>query len=539
MAKYLVLIYGDEQRWANRTSPGAAGARGRPRGVPARRPATRVLGGHELSRQCDGHQPPGRRRRADDHRRAVPGDQGGPRRLLPRRGRRPRRGDPLVEPAARGGRRPQRRRDPPDRGALLTGPTADVASAVADAHRRGVGVRPRQHGAADARPRPGRGVHAGRVRAGPRALAARRGPAPPGAWLTTVAGEPRPRRAPARGGAATTLPLLVADETRPADRPAAGRRRPAPAGVHLLPPGAVGGRPGRAHPAAGLRPVDRRRWPAPSWSRSRPWPRGSPGPRRRSPRRGSPTASRRRTELPGAARRRPRRGPPRLHDGPRGARPATPWSADDLVDRALDLGRLLHRLLPDDAGVAGLLALMLLIDARRDTRVARRRAGCCCSPSRTAPGGTAPRSSEGVALLPAACARRAADRYAVEAAVAAVHAEAPTWEDTDWDEIVALYDVLLRLWPSPVVALNRAAAVGLRDGPRPGSTRWRRCATSRSRHLPLPQRRPGRLPAPPGPARGGASGVRGGAGADRQRRRARLPRRAAGAAQMRPILLAS
>jgi predicted RNA polymerase sigma factor len=49
-----------------------------------------------------------------------------------------------------------------------------------------------------------------------------------------------------------------------------------------------------------------------------------------------------------------------------------------------------------------------------------------------------------------------------------VHAEAPTWQDTDWEQIVALYDVLLRLWPSPVVQLNRAAAIGLRDGPQAG-----------------------------------------------------------------------
>jgi RNA polymerase sigma-70 factor (ECF subfamily) len=57
----------------------------------------------------------------------------------------------------------------------------------------------------------------------------------------------------------------------------------------------------------------------------------------------------------------------------------------------------------------------------------------------------------------------------VEAAIAAVHAEAPSWADTDWSEIVALYDVLLDLWPSsPVVELNRAAAIGLRDGPAAG-----------------------------------------------------------------------
>ena len=55
-----------------------------------------------------------------------------------------------------------------------------------------------------------------------------------------------------------------------------------------------------------------------------------------------------------------------------------------------------------------------------------------------------------------------------EAAIAAVHAQAPTWQDTDWAEIVGLYDVLLHLWPSPVVELNRAVAVGLRDGPQAG-----------------------------------------------------------------------
>jgi RNA polymerase sigma-70 factor (ECF subfamily) len=56
----------------------------------------------------------------------------------------------------------------------------------------------------------------------------------------------------------------------------------------------------------------------------------------------------------------------------------------------------------------------------------------------------------------------------VEAAIAAVHAEAPSWADTDWDEVVRLYDVLLELRPSPIVALNRAAAIGLRDGPQTG-----------------------------------------------------------------------
>jgi len=77
--------------------------------------------------------------------------------------------------------------------------------------------------------------------------------------------------------------------------------------------------------------------------------------------------------------------------------------------------------------------------------------------------------AEGVALVTDALRRRPPTRYAVQAATAAVHAEAPTWQDTDWPEIVALYDLLRRLWPgSAVVELNRAVAVGLRDGPQAG-----------------------------------------------------------------------
>ena len=75
---------------------------------------------------------------------------------------------------------------------------------------------------------------------------------------------------------------------------------------------------------------------------------------------------------------------------------------------------------------------------------------------------------EGIALLTEALRLSPPTRYAVEAAIAAVHAEAPTWQDTDWTEIVGLYDALLDLWPSPVIELNRAVAIGLRDGPQAG-----------------------------------------------------------------------
>jgi RNA polymerase sigma-70 factor (ECF subfamily) len=135
----------------------------------------------------------------------------------------------------------------------------------------------------------------------------------------------------------------------------------------------------------------------------------------------------------------------------------------DLVERSLQLCRMLRRLLPADPAVAGLLALLLLTDARRGTR--------------TAPDGRlllleeqdrarwdAGAIAEGVALVRESLRGRPPSRYALQAAIAAVHAESPSWDDTDWREIVALYDVLVSVWPSPVVALNRAVAVGLAHG---------------------------------------------------------------------------
>jgi RNA polymerase sigma-70 factor (ECF subfamily) len=139
----------------------------------------------------------------------------------------------------------------------------------------------------------------------------------------------------------------------------------------------------------------------------------------------------------------------------------------DLVDRALDLGKMLDQLLPDETGVAGLLALMLLVDARRDSRVGRDGALVLLAEQDRSRWNRR-EIDEGVALLTRTLGRRPPDRYAVEAAIAAVHAEAPSWADTDWDEVVRLYDVLLGLRPSPVVLLNRAAAIGFRDGPQAG-----------------------------------------------------------------------
>jgi RNA polymerase sigma-70 factor (ECF subfamily) len=150
---------------------------------------------------------------------------------------------------------------------------------------------------------------------------------------------------------------------------------------------------------------------------------------------------------------------------------AAPAGADlvrrDLVERAVDLARMLRMLLPDDADVAGLLALLLLTDARRATRVG--------SDGRLLLLEEQDRSqwdrsaiSEGATLVREALRRRPPGRFALQAAIAAVHAEASRWEDTDWREVVALYDVLAGVWPSPVVALNRAVAVGMADGPEAG-----------------------------------------------------------------------
>jgi len=150
---------------------------------------------------------------------------------------------------------------------------------------------------------------------------------------------------------------------------------------------------------------------------------------------------------------------------------AAPAGADlvrrDLVERAVDLARMLRTLLPDDADVAGLLALLLLTDARRATRVG--------SDGRLLLLEEQDRSqwdrsaiSEGATLVREALRRRPPGRFALQAAIAAVHAEASRWEDTDWREVLALYDVLAGVWPSPVVALNRAVAVGMADGPEAG-----------------------------------------------------------------------
>jgi RNA polymerase sigma-70 factor (ECF subfamily) len=138
----------------------------------------------------------------------------------------------------------------------------------------------------------------------------------------------------------------------------------------------------------------------------------------------------------------------------------------DLVERSLDLARILRAMLPGDRDVAGLLALILLTDARRETRVADGRLVLLEDQDRSRWDREA--IAEGLTLVREALRRRPPGRYALQAAIAAVHAEASRFEDTDWREVAALYGVLATVWPSPVVTLNRAVALGMAHGPEQG-----------------------------------------------------------------------
>jgi RNA polymerase sigma-70 factor, ECF subfamily len=138
----------------------------------------------------------------------------------------------------------------------------------------------------------------------------------------------------------------------------------------------------------------------------------------------------------------------------------------DLSAEAIRLGRLLADLLPDPEAI-GLLALMLLHESRRAARASPAGELVLLDEQDRSLWDHA-RIAEGAALVERALATRRFGPFALQAAIAAVHAEAPTAAQTDWPQIVALYDVLLRIDPSPVVELNRAAAVALRDGPAAG-----------------------------------------------------------------------
>ena len=138
----------------------------------------------------------------------------------------------------------------------------------------------------------------------------------------------------------------------------------------------------------------------------------------------------------------------------------------ELSAEAIRLCRLLRELLPE-AEVTGLLALMLLHDSRRE---ARSSAGGDLIPLEEQDRSLWNREQigEGCRLAVAALKSGRPGPYTIQAAIAAVHAEAATPEQTDWSEIAGLYDILLRLAPSPVVELNRAVAIAMRDGPAAG-----------------------------------------------------------------------
>jgi RNA polymerase sigma-70 factor, ECF subfamily len=138
----------------------------------------------------------------------------------------------------------------------------------------------------------------------------------------------------------------------------------------------------------------------------------------------------------------------------------------ELSTEAIRQGRLLLELLPDPE-VMGLLALMLLHESRRAAR--RSPAGdLVLLDDQDRALWSRDLIAEGTALVERALSTGRIGPYALQAAIAAVHAEAPTREATDWAQIVALYDVLLRVHPSPVVELNRAVALAMRDGPAAG-----------------------------------------------------------------------
>ncbi|WP_314323433.1 DUF6596 domain-containing protein [Paenarthrobacter ilicis] len=140
---------------------------------------------------------------------------------------------------------------------------------------------------------------------------------------------------------------------------------------------------------------------------------------------------------------------------------------EDLTTEAIRLTRLLLTSTPDEPEVTGLLALMLLTDSRRAART--------LADGTPVPLAEQDRSlwnsgqiGEGVALLSAVLGRGAAGPYQLQAAIAAVHSEAPTAEETDWRQILALYTVLEAVAPGPVVTLNRAVAVAMVRGPHAG-----------------------------------------------------------------------
>jgi RNA polymerase sigma-70 factor (ECF subfamily) len=138
----------------------------------------------------------------------------------------------------------------------------------------------------------------------------------------------------------------------------------------------------------------------------------------------------------------------------------------DLAAEAIRLGRALAQLMPDEPEVHGLLALMLVNDARRDARFADDTVVLLRDQDRSL--WDFVQIAAGRATLDRAVALGGRGPYVLQAAIAAVHADAARAADTDWNEIVELYNLLLQIDSSPVIQLNRAAAVAMRDGPEAG-----------------------------------------------------------------------
>ncbi|MBA2552374.1 MAG: sigma-70 family RNA polymerase sigma factor [Geodermatophilaceae bacterium] len=139
----------------------------------------------------------------------------------------------------------------------------------------------------------------------------------------------------------------------------------------------------------------------------------------------------------------------------------------DLSDEAIRLTRMVHNLLPDDGEVTGLLALMLLTDARRLARTSAN-GGLIAMAEQDRSLWNAAAITEGVALVSAALGRGAAGPYQLQAAITAIHDEAPTADATDWPQIIALYELLKRMSDNPVVTLNHAVAVAMARGAQAG-----------------------------------------------------------------------
>ena len=136
----------------------------------------------------------------------------------------------------------------------------------------------------------------------------------------------------------------------------------------------------------------------------------------------------------------------------------------DLTALAIDLARMVHALMPDEREATGLLALLILLDARRGSRTdASGRMLLLSEQDRSSWDRVA--IDEGRELVFEALRGGRPGRFAVQAAIAALHAEAPSYAETDWDQVVGLYDVLATVWQSPVVALNRIAALSMSAGP--------------------------------------------------------------------------